>query len=112
MEDKLPTKLRNEIIAALEPLKPERVILFGSYAWGDPSPDSDIDLYVVSNDESVPKDYEERMRIQRGFALALRSLMKQVAFDLIVHTKGMNERFRALNGSFSRQIFSNGIRLL
>lgn len=112
MEDKLPKDLRREIIAALEPLQPESVILFGSYAWGEPSPDSDVDLYVISSDESVPKDYEERMRIQKAFALALRSLTKQVAFDLIVHTKGMNQRFRALNGSFSRQILSNGVRLL
>ena len=26
---------------------PERIILFGSYACGDPSPDSDVDLLVV-----------------------------------------------------------------
>jgi len=112
MEDRLPQELKNEIIAALKPLKPERVILFGSYAWGEPSQDSDVDLYVISNDESIPKDYEERMHIQKVFALALRSLMKRIAFDLIVHTKGMSQRFSALNSSFSRQIFSNGIRLL
>ena len=27
--------------------KPERIILFGSYASGAPSPDSDVDLLVV-----------------------------------------------------------------
>jgi uncharacterized protein len=26
---------------------PERIILFGSYAWGHPTPDSDVDLLVV-----------------------------------------------------------------
>jgi predicted nucleotidyltransferase len=26
---------------------PERIILFGSYAWGKPTPDSDVDLLVV-----------------------------------------------------------------
>ena len=26
---------------------PEKVILFGSYAWGDPGPDSDIDLLII-----------------------------------------------------------------
>jgi predicted nucleotidyltransferase len=26
---------------------PERIILFGSYAWGEPTEDSDIDLMVV-----------------------------------------------------------------
>jgi len=27
--------------------KPEKIILFGSYAWGKPHVDSDVDLFVV-----------------------------------------------------------------
>ena len=27
--------------------KPERIVLFGSYAYGSPGPDSDVDLLVV-----------------------------------------------------------------
>ncbi len=27
--------------------QPERIILFGSYAYGNPTPDSDVDLLVV-----------------------------------------------------------------
>ena len=27
--------------------EPERILLFGSYAWGAPSPDSDVDLLVI-----------------------------------------------------------------
>jgi len=30
-----------------EQFKPERVILFGSYAYGTPTPDSDVDLLVI-----------------------------------------------------------------
>lgn len=30
-----------------EQFQPERIILFGSYARGDPTPDSDVDLLVV-----------------------------------------------------------------
>ncbi len=30
-------------------LKPEKVILFGSHAYGNPTPDSDVDLLVVMN---------------------------------------------------------------
>ncbi|MCL4824869.1 MAG: nucleotidyltransferase domain-containing protein [Anaerolineales bacterium] len=29
-------------------LKPEKIILFGSYAYGKPTPDSDVDLLVVA----------------------------------------------------------------
>jgi predicted nucleotidyltransferase len=30
-------------------LKPEKIILFGSYAYGDPTPDSDVDLLIIAN---------------------------------------------------------------
>ena len=30
-----------------EKFKPEKIILFGSHAYGDPRPDSDIDLLVI-----------------------------------------------------------------
>ena len=33
--------------------KPERIILFGSYAYGKPGKDSDVDLLVVLRHESV-----------------------------------------------------------
>ena len=29
--------------------KPEKIILFGSYAWGKPTEDSDVDLFIVKN---------------------------------------------------------------
>ncbi len=30
-----------------EAFKPERIVLFGSYAYGKPTPDSDVDVLVV-----------------------------------------------------------------
>lgn len=27
--------------------KPEKIILFGSYAWGKPTKDSDVDLFII-----------------------------------------------------------------
>jgi uncharacterized protein len=37
-------ELCNRIV---QEFKPERIILFGSYAYGNPTPDSDVDLLVV-----------------------------------------------------------------
>ena len=33
---------------------PERIILFGSYASGEPTPDSDVDLLIVMEDGERP----------------------------------------------------------
>jgi predicted nucleotidyltransferase len=41
----LPVTLLEEMTRRLvAELQPERIILFGSYAWGAPTEDSDVDL--------------------------------------------------------------------
>ncbi len=37
-------EIKNEIIEHLLPLNPEKVILFGSYVYGNPTADSDVVL--------------------------------------------------------------------
>lgn len=37
------------IVRRLRAYKPEKVILFGSYAWGRPSRSSDVDLLIIKN---------------------------------------------------------------
>ena len=32
--------------------QPEAIYLFGSYAWGEPNEDSDVDLYIVLSDNA------------------------------------------------------------
>ena len=48
-------KIKDEIIERLKPLKPDKIILFGSYAYGTPNEDSDIDLFIIKNDLSLDK---------------------------------------------------------
>ena len=42
-------KLKDEIVERLKPLDPDKVILFGSYAYGTPNEDSDIDLFLLKD---------------------------------------------------------------
>ena len=37
--------------------RPERIILFGSHAYGSPTPDSDVDLLVVMPFEGSPRQH-------------------------------------------------------
>ena len=63
---KLSDELRIQISEVLKPLHPETVILFGSYAWGHPGEDSDIDLYVVTQDDFVPSTWRQKRDIVRN----------------------------------------------
>jgi uncharacterized protein len=109
---KLPAEIKNKIIEALKPLDPEKVILFGSYAYGNPHQDSDIDLYIITKDDFVPQSFKEKMNIKLQFANAIDSIRENFPVDLIVHTKIMHSKFLELNSMFSREIMKQGIEII
>lgn len=104
--------LKHEIVQRLKPLNPERVILFGSYAYGTPNEESDIDLYVVTKDDFIPQSFREKSTLTKTISAAIRDLRRIYAIDLIVHTRAMNEKFKSINSSFSRELLSKGQVLL
>jgi predicted nucleotidyltransferase len=105
---KLSDELETRIREALELLHPEKVILFGSYAWGQPTDDSDVDLYVVTQDDFMPANYEESMQSYLKVASRLREINKSVPIDLIVHTKPMHHAFVQLDSMFAREVMTRG----
>jgi predicted nucleotidyltransferase len=78
---------------------PERIILFGSYAYGRASDDSDVDLLVVLPFEGKPvrKAIEIRNKINA-----------RVPLDLIVRTPEQLARRLAQNDWFMREIVERG----
>jgi uncharacterized protein len=57
----------------VELYEPEKIILFGSYAYGSAKKDSDVDLLVIMNSGKRPVEtaFEIRNRISCPFALDL-----------------------------------------
>jgi predicted nucleotidyltransferase len=104
-------QLKLDIIKRLKPLDPQKVVLFGSYAYGTPNEDSDIDLYVVTKDEFIPKSFKEKSEISLRFSKKLRDLQKEIPIDLIVHTKEMYKNFVELNSSFYKHSILKGEEL-
>jgi len=100
--------LKPQIIEQLKPLNPYKIILFGSYATGNPTEDSDIDLYVVTDDDFMPKNWKEKNQIYLQYARALRDLCKSIPIDLIVHTRKMYAKFIELDSSFYRYNIKQG----
>jgi predicted nucleotidyltransferase len=108
LSDELETRIRD----ALAPLHPEMVVLFGSYAWGQATEDSDIDLYVVTQDDFLPATWREKQEIVHAVSNRILDLRMRYAIDLLVHTKPMHRKFVETDSSFARQIMKEGVRLL
>ena len=105
-------KIQKEILNALAPLNLEKVILFGSYAYGTPHKNSDIDLYVVTNDEFTPQSYKEKRALVWKISQTILDIRKKYAIDLLVHTKEMHQKFVELQSSFATEILERGKVLL
>jgi predicted nucleotidyltransferase len=59
-------KILPEITAILKQYGSEKIILFGSYAYGKPTKDSDIDLLVIKN---IPENETRDFRLTLKKAL-------------------------------------------
>lgn len=102
-------EFKTQLFQALSSLKLDKLILFGSYAWGEPSADSDLDLYVVTQDDFIPADYSQKMQHYLSVSSLLRPLNRQFPIDLIVHTKPMHERFVQMDSQFARELMTKGV---
>ncbi|MDO9635063.1 MAG: nucleotidyltransferase domain-containing protein [Paludibacter sp.] len=52
------------IVEKIKQEKPEKIILFGSYAYGNPGKESDIDILVIKNiEESKIRDFRVKLKI-------------------------------------------------
>lgn len=78
------SKIRSEF-------NPYKIILFGSFAYGEPTKDSDIDLLVVMDTDEKPHKR----------AVGLRKLLKDLGVpkDVIVKTPDEYNRFKDVVGT-------------
>jgi len=85
-------EIKTEIIERLKLLKPNKIILFGSYAYGTPNEDSDIDLFLIKDDLKIEdsKEYElKALKVLRG----IRSKYKTNGIDILsAPTEYINQR--------------------
>lgn len=79
--------------------RPDRVVLFGSYAQGTATEDSDVDLLIILPFEgkSVIQSVEIRMRLRPSFPV-----------DLIVRTPEKVRERLAMGDDFMREILEEG----
>jgi predicted nucleotidyltransferase len=98
----IPETMIQEIVRRLTAeFDPERIILFGSHAWGAPTDDSDIDLFVIVSRSDEPSN-RRATRAHR----CLREI--DASMDLIVRTTEEMTRFGAAPASLEAQVLTEG----
>jgi len=82
-----------------EEYSPQRVILFGSYAYGKPTRDSDVDLLIIQSfrGSSVKKSVEIRLKVRPPFSV-----------DLLVRTPEKIQERLEMGDCFIREILRKG----
>lgn len=107
----LTEDIKSEIVEKLKAVDPDKIILFGSRAWGSPSAESDIDLYVVTKDTFMPQTWSEKNRVYLKVAKAIQEIVRRYPTDLIVHTRPMHQKFMEMNSSLAKEITAKGQKL-
>lgn len=97
------SKLKKEIVEALMPLKPEKIILFGSYASGVQTEDSDLDICVV--EKEYKNRWEEKAKIRKLLSTI------QIPKDILVPYLEEYEFYKKEYGSVYKDIEDKGVVL-
>jgi predicted nucleotidyltransferase len=94
--------IRNVTRQIVQQFHPQKVILFGSYAYGQPTADSDVDLLVVMDIDEAPLHVAAKIAavIEHPFPLDI-VVRTPVEFAAAVHRKGM----------FATEVATKGITL-
>lgn len=92
--------LHNIVQRIVAGVQPEKIILFGSYAYGNPSPDSDLDILVIMNSKERPA---ERV-------LTISRLLRPRPFpmDILVRTPGEIAISLEKRDAFIQEILTQG----
>ena len=97
---RIPQEAIDEVVAQIaEAFAPQRIVLFGSYAFGNPQPESDLDLLVVmdSGDHTRRQSLEIRRHLGVMFGL-----------DLVVYSKDQLDERIKMGDWFLREILETG----
>ena len=84
----------------VQELHPEKIILFGSYANGNPTPDSDVDLLVIME--------TDQPRVERSWTVSRLLIPRLFPVDILVKTRTEVEQALAKRDFFIREIVTLG----
>lgn len=91
----------NEVIDRIvKNINPEKIILFGSYASGNPSEDSDLDILIVK-EMKMPR-YRRTREVKKHLG------GMKIPIDVIVYTKKEIKKWEDTKTAFINQAIKQG----
>jgi uncharacterized protein len=106
-----PKSYIEDIVRILKDEGAEKVILFGSYAYGNPDENSDLDLLVITPEDFIPLTNRERMDIYHRYNSRIRKFRGVLSIDLLVYTHALFEEMMNNPNSFFSEIKKKGLVL-
>ena len=98
----------NNITETLKHEGVEKIILFGSYAYGVPTEDSDLDIIVITTDNYMPTSNREKMDLHHKYNLLIKKFRKLIPIDIMVYTKLMYQKLLESGSLFTKEINQKG----
>jgi len=95
----------SEITEILKQYGIEKIILFGSYAYGTPNKYSDIDLLVIKD---IPANETRDFRIKLKKALWIKLGKLSYSFDILVDNEQRIQKRIEMGDLFYKEIYSKG----
>ena len=93
-------KIKEVIDRIVKNINPEKIILFGSYASGNPGEDSDLDILVIK-EMKMPR-YKRSREVKKH----LRGM--KIPIDVIVYTKKEVKEWKDTKTAFINQAMKQG----
>jgi predicted nucleotidyltransferase len=98
---RIPEEIIRELISRIaKQFQPKRIILFGSYAYGKPRPESDVDLLVVMDTDL--RESEQALRIRQH-------VKPLFGVDILVYTPSRLDQRLEWGDSFLKEITEKGL---
>ena len=77
----------DNLVQSLKSSDPCKIILFGSYAKGNPNENSDIDLLVILDNDRVAQTYTERLETKISIRNLVLEINREFPLDILVYSK-------------------------
>lgn len=103
VKDKKVSKIISEVVDKITAeYQPETIILYGSYAYGKPTKDSDIDLFIIK--DTVKNRIDRYVEVKR----LIYDPQRRISISPLVYTRQEVEERLGLGDDFVEEILNKG----